>query len=343
MDAFSRAVRRLLLFGWLQARCCAFAAALLGGIAASRLLPELPVARYDIVLVYGVVLAVVARRAGWDSGRDTVVIAGCHVIGLLFELVKVRLGSWSYPEAALTKIGGVPLYGGFLYSAVGSYVCRAWRLLDLGITGYRPRVMAALSAAVYINFFTHHWLPDARWVLALLMLYATAGTWVHYSVGAWRPRMPLALGFTLIGFFLWIAENAATYAGAWSYPDQLEGWQPVSPAKAGAWALLISVTFVLAAMSRKGEGARPDVAAHDGAAHIGTARVGTARVGTAHGGFEVRPPTSPGGRRVAARQGEATPKRAQEREPGRVRERGPEHDPEYEPQYRPGPRPRVPR
>lgn len=51
MERLTHAVRRLLIFGWLQARCCAFAVALLGGIAASRLLPGLPVARYDIVLV----------------------------------------------------------------------------------------------------------------------------------------------------------------------------------------------------------------------------------------------------------------------------------------------------
>lgn len=243
-------MRRLLLFGWLQARCCAFAAALLGGIAASRLLPELPLARYDIVLLYGIALALLARRVGWDSARDTVVLAGCHVIGLLFELVKVQLGSWSYPEAALTKIAGVPLYGGFLYSAVGSYVCRSWHLMQLRLTGYRPRIMAVLAGAIYINFFSHHWLPDARWVLAGLMLFATIGTWVHYRVGTAQYRMPLALAFALIGFFLWIAENMATYVGAWSYPDQLDGWQPVSLAKAGAWALLISVTFVMAALSR---------------------------------------------------------------------------------------------
>ena len=257
MDVISRAVRQLLMFGWLQLRCCAFAVALIGGIAASGLLPELPVARYDLVLVYGLVLAVLARRLGWDSARDTAVIAACHVIGLLFELVKVQLGSWSYPEPALTKVAGVPLYGGFLYAAVGSYVCRSWRLLDLRLTGYRPRVMAALAAAVYLNFFSHHWLPDVRWVLAALMLWATAGTWVMYTVGAHRYRMPLALSFVLIGFFLWVAENAATFAGAWSYPDQLDGWQPVTPAKAGAWALLISVTFVLAALSREEEPSRP--------------------------------------------------------------------------------------
>ncbi|MFF3319853.1 DUF817 domain-containing protein [Streptomyces sp. NPDC003035] len=238
-------------FGLDQVRAVAFAVALVGGIGASRLLPaDLPVARYDLLLVFGVVLTILARKLGWDGPRDTAVILGCHLVGLLFELVKVRMGSWSYPEDAVFKVAGVPLYGGFLYSAVGSYCCRAWKIMDLSLSGYRPRTMAVLAAAVYLNFFTHHWLPDIRIPLALVLLAAMRGTWVHFTVGTARYRLPLALAFTLIGFFLWIAENAATYAGAWSYPHQLDGWQAVPLAKFGAWALLISVTFVLVARTR---------------------------------------------------------------------------------------------
>ncbi|CUW32002.1 MULTISPECIES: DUF817 domain-containing protein [Streptomyces] len=236
---------QLVRFGVVQARACAFAVALLAGIGASRLLPPLPVARYDLVLVYGVLLTLLARRVGWETRRDTAVIAVCHVIGLLFELIKVRMGSWSYPEDALTKIGGVPLYGGFMYAAVASYVCRARRLMRLRYTRYRAAATTLVAAAVYLNFFTHHWIPDLRWPLAVAMIAATAGTWVGFSVGAHRYRMPLAVSFVLIGFFLWVAENAATYAGAWSYPQQLGGWQPVPLTKFGAWSLLISVTFVL--------------------------------------------------------------------------------------------------
>ncbi|MFJ6247061.1 MULTISPECIES: DUF817 domain-containing protein [unclassified Streptomyces] len=254
METFVHGTRQLLRFAVLEVRCCAFAVALVGGIAASTLLPELPVARYDLLLLYGAGLTLLAWRVGWDTGRDVAVIAGCHAIGLLFELVKVRMGSWSYPEEALTKFGGVPLYGGFLYAAVGSYVCRAWHLFDLRLTGYRPRVTAVLAGAVYVNFFSHHWLPDARWALAALLLAATAGTWVRFRVGARDHRMPLALSFVLIGFFLWVAENAATYVGAWSYPHQLGGWQPVPLSKFGAWALLISVTFVLVAAGGRGGG-----------------------------------------------------------------------------------------
>ncbi|MEU4272586.1 DUF817 domain-containing protein [Streptomyces sp. NPDC026092] len=264
-------------FGIGQVRAVAFAVALVGGIGASRLLPgDLPVARYDLLLVYGVALTILARKVGWDGPRDTAVILGCHLVGLLFELVKVRMGSWSYPEDAFFKVAGVPLYGGFLYSAVGSYCCRSWRIMELSLSGYRPRWMAVLAAAVYVNFFTHHWLPDARLPLALLLLGAMFGTWVHFTVGDSRYRMPLALAFALIGFFLWVAENAATYVGAWAYPHQLDGWQPVPLTKFGAWALLISVTFVLVARTRgpRDRSDRPAYRPDGGALSVRDARLG---------------------------------------------------------------------
>jgi uncharacterized membrane protein YoaT (DUF817 family) len=243
-------VRQLLDFAWLQTRSCAFAIALLSGLAVSTLLPGLPIARYDLLVVYGVLLTLLFWLRGWETGRDIAVIAVCHVIGLAFELVKVSLGSWSYPEPALLKFAGVPLYGGFLYAAVGSYICRAWHLFDLELVRYRPRSTAVVAVAIYVNFFSHHWLPDARWLLAGLLLTVTAGTVVRFRVRGTRRSMPLALSFVLIGFFLWVAENLATYVGAWRYPHQLHGWQPVGVEKIGAWSLLISITFVLAAVAR---------------------------------------------------------------------------------------------
>ncbi|MDR6978580.1 uncharacterized membrane protein YoaT (DUF817 family) [Streptomyces sp. 3330] len=247
--------RQLLCFAWLQARCCAFAVALLGGMAVSTLLPSLPVARYDLLLVYGVLLTAVGFLLGWETRREVAVVAVCHVLGLAFEIVKVRVGSWSYPEPGLAKIAGVPLYGGFMYAAVGSYVCRAWRLLDLDLTGYRSRATAVPAVGLYVNFLSHHWLPDLRLPLGALLLAATTGTRVHFTVVERRHRMPLALAFALIGFFLWLAENIATYLGAWRYPYQLHGWEPVSVSKWVSWALLISVTFVICGTGRGRGGA----------------------------------------------------------------------------------------
>jgi uncharacterized membrane protein YoaT (DUF817 family) len=240
-------------FAWLEARCCAFAVAVFGGLALSKVV-ALPIPRYDALLAYCVVVTALFRLFGWENTRDVLVIAGFHLVGLVFELVKVPLGSWAYPEHAFTKVLGVPLYSGFLYAAVGSYVVAAWRLFELRVSGYLAVPTAVVAAAVYVNLITHHWLPDLRWPLAVLLV---AGKWrptVHFTVGGHRYRMPLALSFALIGFFLWVAENIATFFGAWRYPHQLEAWRLVDPAKFGSWAMLISVTFVLVAAFRSRAG-----------------------------------------------------------------------------------------
>ncbi|TQJ50119.1 DUF817 domain-containing protein [Phycicoccus sp. SLBN-51] len=240
------AVAQLLRFAWLEARACAFAVVIFAGLALSTVVP-LPVARYDALLVYGIVATLAFWALRLETGREVLGTAAFHVVGLAFEVLKVRLGSWAYPEEALTKIGGVPLYSGFMYAAVGSYIARAWRLMDLRLTRYRPWPTAVLAAAVYANFVTHHFLPDVRLVLALLLVAATWRTWVHYTVGEARYRMPLALSFVLIGFFLWLAENISTIFAAYRYPDQADGWSMVHVGKFGSWALLVVVSFVLVA------------------------------------------------------------------------------------------------
>src|SRR6266498_4141225 len=85
-----------------------------------------------------------------ETWREVAVIFGFHLVGLGLELFKVRIGSWQYPGDAVTKIGGVPLFAGFMYAAVGSYICQAWRRFDLRVSGYRMPL--ALSFAL-IGFF----------------------------------------------------------------------------------------------------------------------------------------------------------------------------------------------
>ncbi|MBB4935193.1 uncharacterized membrane protein YoaT (DUF817 family) [Lipingzhangella halophila] len=237
---------QLVRFAWLEAQACAFAVALFAGLALSAVVP-LPIPRYDALLVYGVALTLAFWLLRLETGREVLGVLGFHVVGLAFELFKVRAGSWSYPEPAWTTIAGVPLYSGFMYAAVGSYVARAWRLLDLDLVRYRSAATGVLAVLIYANFFTHHWLPDVRFLLAAGMIAVTWGTWVYFTVGGVRYRMPLSLSFVLIGFFLWVAENAFTIFGAFRYPHQLDAWAMVHPAKFGAWALLVTVSFVLVA------------------------------------------------------------------------------------------------
>src|SRR5688572_33496239 len=73
------------------------------------------------------------------------------------------IGSWSYPDFAYTKVFGVPLFSGFMYAAVGSYIIQSWRLNHIRIHHHPPYWMAAaIAIAIYANFFTHHFIPDLR-------------------------------------------------------------------------------------------------------------------------------------------------------------------------------------
>jgi uncharacterized membrane protein YoaT (DUF817 family) len=59
--------------------------------------------------------------------------------------------------------------------------------------------------------------------------------------------MPLVLSFTLIGFFIWVAENIATFFGAWVYPHQARRWAIVGPNKISSWMLLVIISFIIVA------------------------------------------------------------------------------------------------
>ncbi|MGE9809623.1 MULTISPECIES: DUF817 domain-containing protein [unclassified Janibacter] len=246
MSRLRHAAAQLLRFAWLEASACAFAVVIFAGLALSTIVP-LPIARYDALLLYGIAATAAFWALRLETGREVLATGAFHVVGLVFEVLKVHLGSWSYPEDALTKVAGVPLYSGFMYAAVGSYIARAWRLFDLRLTKYRHGLTAVVAAAIYANFITHHVLPDVRVLLAVVLIGVTWGTWVHFTVGEERYRMPLALSFVLIGFFLWLAENVSTIFRAWQYPDQADGWSMVHVGKFGSWALLVVVSFVLVA------------------------------------------------------------------------------------------------
>jgi hypothetical protein len=50
-----------------------------------------------------------------------------------------------------------------------------------------------------------------------------------------------------VALFIWIAENIATWSGAWLYPNQVDGWHMVSPDKLVSWFLLMIISVVLVA------------------------------------------------------------------------------------------------
>ncbi len=244
-------------FGLLELACCAFPIAIFIGLAASQLIWggfELPIARYDALLIYVVIVQIAFVALRLETWRELAVICCFHVIGLGLEVFKVNIGSWSYPDAGLARLAGVPIFSGFMYASVGSYICQAFRRFDLHVGGFRWLPVSLLAVAAYANFFTHHFIVDLRWVIAAGFVLALWGSTTHFTVGTERYWMPTALAFVLIGFFLWVAENAATLLGAWQYPNQAGVWELVHVGKFGSWSLLISLSFVLVAAVKAHEG-----------------------------------------------------------------------------------------
>ncbi|WP_235997307.1 DUF817 domain-containing protein [Aestuariimicrobium ganziense] len=253
----AQVIRWLWRFGWTQVQCCAFAAAIFVGLAATVLIwrvVEVPVARYDVLLAYVLVVQVVFVATRLETGRELLVICCFHLLGLALEMWKTHVGSWSYPDPGLFTVMGVPLFSGFMYAAVGSYICQAFRRFDLRIDGFRWLPQVLLAAGVYLNFFTNAFALDLRVFLAIGIVVASGGTWVRFRVGERGSSMPLAVAFVLIGGFLWVAENLATLFGAWQYPYQAGAWTMVHVNKFGSWALLVTLSFVLVAAVKAREG-----------------------------------------------------------------------------------------
>jgi Protein of unknown function (DUF817) len=161
-------------------------------------------------------------------------------------------GSWIYPEPSLFRIGGVPLFTGFMYSCIGSYLCRAWRLFDFHFEHHPPVwALVVVSIAIYINFFAHHYVPDMRLVLFAATLFLFRRTRIHFKVWDVYRSMPLLLGLILVAVFIWFSENIGTYSRTWLYPGQINGWTMVSVAKLGSWYLLLIISYTLVALINK--------------------------------------------------------------------------------------------
>jgi uncharacterized membrane protein YoaT (DUF817 family) len=263
-------LREFVVFGFKQAYASIFGGALLLGIGVTHFwYPLEGLHRYDFLLLYALAIQGVLLATRLESPREALVILVFHGLATAMEVFKTSdtIQSWRYPEAFAFGIGNVPLFAGFMYSAVGSYIARIWRIFDFTFDRYpRKEWTLALALLIYVNFFAHHFIWDLRWVLFLWIAGAFWRVNIYFRVIGQYRSMPLLLGWALVALFIWFAENAATFGSAWVYPDQAGGWRPVGVAKLGSWYLLMIMSFVLVSLvhapriCRMAAGSRPEPA-----------------------------------------------------------------------------------
>lgn len=240
-------------FGIKQSLACIFGGAFLLGILLTRdMVIVSGLSRNDFLFLYAVILQLALIILRLEHWREVGVIMIFHILATFMEWFKTspEIGSWQYPsDGAIFRVYQVPLFAGFLYSAVGSYIARSWRLLEFRFTNYPPIYLTLiLACAAYINFFTHHYIFDFRWILIAASVLIFGRTMLYFKCGQTYRKMPLLLGLFLVTLAIWIAENIGTFGRAWAYPNQANGWEMVHPGKITAWFLLMMLSFVLVSL-----------------------------------------------------------------------------------------------
>jgi len=248
---WTAALYEFLRFGAKQGWACLF-----GGIAVALMIGAWrfypagsPLARYDFLFLCMLAVQAVLLATRLETFDEAKVILIYHLVGTAMEIFKTAVGSWIYPEPNLFRIAGVPLFSGFMYSCIGSYLCRVWRLFDFRFARHPPRAsLVALSVAAYANFFLDHFGIDLRIVLFAAAALAFGRTTVHYKVWHVHRSMPLLLGLVLVSLFIWFSENIGTYTKTWLYPAQQHAWAMVSIGKLGSWFLLLIISYTLVSL-----------------------------------------------------------------------------------------------
>ena len=246
-------IREFWLLGIKQASACAFGGYLLGLILITKLYypDSLPLHRNDFLFIMAVLFQLVLLAAKLETLREALVIIVFHVVATGMEVFKTSdaIGSWHYPGESVIGIGNVPLFAGFMYSAVGSYIARVWRIFDFRFKHYPPMwATVVLVTLVYANFFTHHFIIDIRWALLAVTAVLYWRVPIYFKPDKVHRHMPLLVGWFLVAMFIWFAENISTYAGVWLYPNQGDGWRMVPFSKLIAWYLLMLLSFVLVSL-----------------------------------------------------------------------------------------------
>jgi uncharacterized membrane protein YoaT (DUF817 family) len=248
---WTAAIYEFFRFGVKQAWACLF-----GGITVMLMLltwkfypTDAALARYDFLFLCMLAVQTALLATRLETLEEAKVILIYHLVGTAMELFKTATGSWIYPEPSLFRLGGVPLFSGFMYSCIGSYICRVWRLFDFRFDRHPPPwSLIALSTAIYLNFFTDHYGIDLRLLLFAVAAALFGRATVYFRVWQVHRSMPLLLGLTLVSLFIWLSENVGTLTRTWIYPSQSHGWAMVSAGKFGSWFLLLIVSYTLVSL-----------------------------------------------------------------------------------------------
>ncbi|WP_374570717.1 DUF817 family protein [Acinetobacter sp.] len=204
--------------------------------------------RYDYLLFYALAIQACLLYLKLESWAEAKVIALFHLLAMVMEvfLTHPQIASWQYPQPAVFKLMTVPLFAGFMYSAVGSFFARSLRLYQVSferLPGFAN--MLALALLSYINFMSKFFVSDIRMLLFAWSMAIFWKTKIKFQLQRHQLQLPMLPVLMLLAFIIWIAENISTFYKIWLYPSQVDAWHMVGWGKLGSWYLLLLLSLVL--------------------------------------------------------------------------------------------------
>ena len=195
--------------------------------------------RYDALTLYAIALQIWMIASKRETLLDFYVILLFHFIGSSMEWYKVARGSWAYPEEAYFQLFNVPLFVGFMYGSVASYMVQMMRLSRKGaLTLPHPVFLGVLALLICVNFVTNHYIIDFRAILFLLTLLLFYKTYIVITI-----PIPIIGVIFVASLALYMAENIGTVTATWAYKNQSQ-FEFVALSKIGSWYLLLFVSFI---------------------------------------------------------------------------------------------------
>lgn len=217
-------------------------------LVVSQYVEILGIYRYDLLFIIALVTQVILIVTKLEHLREVIAIVIFHILAMVLEIFKTSpaVGSWTYPEASILAIATVPLFSGFMYSAVGSYMARSWRINEFVFKDLpRKALLIPMAVLIYANFFTNHFTYDVRWFIfaLLIIIFWKTKFYVRLTDRVYSIH-PLVTN-ALLALFVWFAEQIGTFARVWVYPNQVVDWSPVSFHFLTSWYLLLIFSFII--------------------------------------------------------------------------------------------------
>jgi len=135
-------------FGVKQAWACLFGGLMLALLVGSFLFYPANAAARPLRLPHARSPRATGRHVGGQARNlgEARVIFAFHVVGTLMEIFKTAPADWIYPNPHCCALAGVPLFSGFMYAAVGSYIARVWRITEFRFVRFPSLWLQALLA-----------------------------------------------------------------------------------------------------------------------------------------------------------------------------------------------------